>query len=103
MKSMPTQETAMALVKLLRGGQMTLPAEARKALRLKEGDYLEAEVTENRIVLKPVAVVSRDEAWHRLRQAQQAVRYVGPEPRPSPEAEEPWIFDAVEGERDGHA
>ena len=36
----------MPLVKMTRNGQVTLPAEARKALRLKEGDYLEAEVAE---------------------------------------------------------
>ena len=49
----------MALVRLLRGGQVTLPAELRQKLQVKEGDYLEAEVVENGMLLKPVAFVSR--------------------------------------------
>jgi AbrB family looped-hinge helix DNA binding protein len=85
----------MLLVKVIRNGQITLPAEARKALRVKEGDYLEAEVIEGEVRLKPVAVVNRKEAWRKLREAQAAVRYVGPEPRPSPEEEEQWIFDVL--------
>lgn len=34
----------MTLVKLKQKGQMTLPAELRRALSLKEGDLLEANV-----------------------------------------------------------
>jgi AbrB family looped-hinge helix DNA binding protein len=49
----------MALVRLLRGGQVTLPAELRQKLQVKEGDYLQAEVVENGMLLKPVAFVSR--------------------------------------------
>src|SRR5436190_1101839 len=56
----------MALVRMLRGGQVTLPAEARKALKLKEGDYLDLEVTERGVLLKPVAVVDRAKAWDDL-------------------------------------
>jgi AbrB family looped-hinge helix DNA binding protein len=93
----------MSLVKLLRGGQMTLPAEARRALRLKEGDYLEAEIVEDRLVLRPVSVVSRADGWRRIREAQRAVRYVGPEPRPGPQDEEQWIEQALEDERRRHA
>jgi AbrB family looped-hinge helix DNA binding protein len=93
----------MTLVKLLRGGQVTLPAAARKALRLNEGDYLVAEVVQNQLVLKPVAVLDREVAWRRIRAAQASVRYIGPEPRPSPEEEERWIFDVLEEERDRHA
>jgi AbrB family looped-hinge helix DNA binding protein len=92
----------MALVKLLRGGQLTLPAGARKALRLKEGDYLEAEVTEGGLLLKPVAVVDRRQAWRKIREAQAAVRYTGPEPRPSPEEEEEQVYEIVRESRRDH-
>jgi AbrB family looped-hinge helix DNA binding protein len=92
----------MALVKMIRNGQITLPAEARKALRLKEGDYLEAEVVDGEVRLRPVAVVDRKAAWRRIREAQASVRYIGPEPRPDPEEEERWIFEAVEEFRDRH-
>lgn len=93
----------MALVRLLRGGQVTLPAETRKALRLTEGDYLEAEVADGAVRLRPVAVVDRAAAWRGIREAQAAVRYIGPEPRPSPEEEERWIFDVLAEDHDDRA
>jgi AbrB family looped-hinge helix DNA binding protein len=54
------------LIKVIRHGQVTLPAEFREALALKEGDYLEAEIQEAAIVLRPAVVMSRDEAIHGL-------------------------------------
>jgi AbrB family looped-hinge helix DNA binding protein len=92
----------MALVRLLRGGQVTLPAELRQKLQVKEGDYLEAEVVENGMLLKPVAFVSRERAWKAIREAQQSVRYIGPEPRPSPEDEEEQIYEIVGEFREDH-
>lgn len=92
----------MALVRLLRGGQVTLPAELRQKLQVKEGDYLEAEVVENGMLLKPVAFVSREQAWKAIREAQQSVRYIGPEPRPSLEDEEEQIYEIVREFREDH-
>lgn len=91
----------MALVRLLRGGQITLPAETRKALRLAEGDYLEAEVADGAVRLRPVAVVDRAAAWRDLMAIVRRDKWIGPEPRPSPEEEEQWIFDVLAEERDG--
>ena len=93
----------MSLTKVTRNGQVTLPASVRQALRIKEGDYLEAEVVEGELRLRPVAVVDRKAAWRRIRAAQAVVRYVGAEPRPDPEAEEAWILDAVREFRDRDA
>ena len=90
---------AMALVKVLRTGQVTLPAELRRKFRLSEGDLLEAAEAEGGILLKPVSVVDREQTWERVLSAPKAVRYVGPEPRPSPEEEERLIFEAVEAAR----
>ncbi len=92
----------MSLIKVLRAGQVTLPADARKALALKEGDYLEAEVVEGVLRLKPISVVDRAAAWRTVREAQAAVRYMGPEPRPSPEKEEQQVYEAVGEFRDRH-
>ena len=50
----------MALVKLRRAAQITLPREIREAVRLSEGDYLEASVTEDGILLTPVSVGRRE-------------------------------------------
>ena len=49
----------MALVRLKRAAQITLPAELRKQFHLEEGDYLEAEAVEGGILLKPIAVIDR--------------------------------------------
>jgi len=73
----------MALVRMLRGGQVTLPAEARKALKLSEGDYLDLEVTDGAVTLKPVTVIDRAEADRQLDAILSRVNYVGPEPPPS--------------------
>ena len=48
----------VSLVKLTRNGQITLPAQARHAqarhaLHVEEGDYVEVRVAEDRIVLTP--------------------------------------------------
>ena len=48
----------MALVRMLRGGQVTLPAETRKTLKLTEGDYLDLAVADGTVTLKPVTVKS---------------------------------------------
>jgi AbrB family looped-hinge helix DNA binding protein len=83
------------LVKIRRAAQITLPAEVRQKLKVKEGDYLEAEVVGSTVVLKPVAVLDRKAAWNAIRDAQQSVRYLGPEPRPKPEEEEEQIHEIV--------
>lgn len=57
------------LVKVVRNGQITLPAKLREAMNIKEGDYLEIEVEEQgKIVLKPKAMVDKEkkEAWEDL-------------------------------------
>ena len=97
------REERMSLVKVVRQGAVTLPAEARKALRINEGDYLEAEVVEGEIRLKPVAVVDRKAAWRKIREAQSSVQWISPEPRPSPEEEEQQTYEMVGEFRDRHA
>ena len=56
----------MYLVKIIRHGQITLPVQLRKALNLKEGTYLEARLEEDRIVLKPVIPLEREEVVEKL-------------------------------------
>jgi AbrB family looped-hinge helix DNA binding protein len=59
--------------------QVTLPAEVRKALKIREGDYLEAEIVAEGVLLKPVAVVARKRAWERIQTAVAKVRDLKPE------------------------
>ena len=87
------------MVRLLRGGQVTLPAEVRQKLKLAQGDYLEAEVVENGVLLKRVSDVAREKAWRRVLEAPKSVNYIGPKPRPSPEEEEQWLADEIEAAR----
>jgi AbrB family looped-hinge helix DNA binding protein len=93
----------MSLTKVTRNGQVTLPASVRQALRIKEGDYLEAEVVEGELRLRPVAVVDRKAAWRRVMAQVEKDKWRGPEPRPSPEEEERWIEAAIGEMRDHDA
>jgi len=56
----------MAFVKVLRGGQITMPKELRKVLEIKEGDILEVQIEKNKVVLKPKVLVDKEHAWKRL-------------------------------------
>jgi len=58
----------MALVKLKRAAQITLPAELRKQFHLEEGDYLEIEAVEEGILLRPVSVLDPQQARKALRE-----------------------------------
>ena len=92
---------ATALMKIVRGSQITLPAEIHKALRVEKGDYLKAEVVENRLVIEPVSIMSREEAWQQIREAQASVQPT-PEQAAKPIAEqEQEIFEVVEELRHG--
>ncbi len=51
----------MTLVKIKEKFQVTIPTALRKAARLSVGDLLEAEAKGNTIVLKPKALVDREE------------------------------------------
>ena len=43
--------------------QLTLPRKALNKLRLREGDYLELRLADDRIELVPLAMVPRDQLW----------------------------------------
>jgi len=58
----------MSFVKVLRGGQITMPKELRKVLEIKEGDILEVQMEKNKVVLKPKVLVDRNQAWRKLNQ-----------------------------------
>lgn len=89
----------MALVRIKDRAQITLPPEIRKALNVGVGDYLETEVVEGGVLLKPVAVVERTKEWETLFRTLEQVRYAGPEPQPSPEEEERMVVDMIRTHR----
>jgi AbrB family looped-hinge helix DNA binding protein len=101
--SRTSKDEDMALVKVKRWAQITLPADVRRAYDLAEGDYLEVEAVENGILLKPVSVVERKRAWRELHAAAAEVRDVAPKQGQSPEDEEEAIAAAVKEFRKAHA
>jgi AbrB family looped-hinge helix DNA binding protein len=82
---------SMALVRVKRAGQVTLPAELRKQFHLEEGDYLEAEAVENGILFRPVSVVDRQAARRQLETLLDRVHAQMPPSDQSPQAQEEEI------------
>ena len=66
MESLNSGTNGMTLVRLRERAQITLPQEVRDALKVKQGDYLEAELVEGGVLLRPMAVVDREAARARL-------------------------------------
>ena len=61
-----------ALTKVRRNGQVTLPADARRRLRIEQGDYMEVRVTEDSIILTPKALIDQSQAYFWLPEWQAA-------------------------------
>lgn len=55
-----TEIPLSALVKVRRAAQITLPREIYNAAHLQEGEYLEAQLTKDGILLCPVSVTRRE-------------------------------------------
>jgi len=89
----------MALVKVKRFAQVTLPPDLRKRFNLAEGDYLEAEAVREGILLKPVSVVERQKAGKALAKLLALVHAKQPPSKVSPEEEEEWIAREVKAFR----
>ena len=97
-----TEDKEMALVKVRRAAQITLPAEVREKLGISDGDYLEAEVTDEGVLLKPVSVVERKKAWERVFKAMETVEYVGPEPEPGEDEVMEMVVSEIQAMRREH-
>ncbi|MSQ48633.1 MAG: AbrB/MazE/SpoVT family DNA-binding domain-containing protein [Deltaproteobacteria bacterium] len=89
----------MTLLKILRSGQVTLPAELRKQFNLVEEDYLEAEVLKEGILLKPVTVIERQKAGKALVQLLKRVHARQPDKGLSSEEQEDLIVEEVKASR----
>lgn len=89
----------MALLKILRSAQITLPAELRRRFNLAEGDYLEAQAVKEGILLKPVSVVAREKARKELAKVLKEVHAQQPESKLSLQKQEEWIAQEVKAFR----
>ena len=83
MDSLNSGTNGMTLVRLRQRAQITLPQEVRDALKVKQGDYLEAELVEGGVLLRPMAVVDREAARARLQDMLTCGSATGPEPEPT--------------------
>jgi len=87
----------MPYVKVLRGGQITMPKPLRQALEIKEGDVLEVLMEDHKVILKPKALADKDQAWARLKQIMDKV---GKRHRKIPEEEvEKDVLEAIKAVR----
>jgi AbrB family looped-hinge helix DNA binding protein len=83
----------MPFVRVLRGGQITMPKELRKMLEIREGDILELEMEKDKVVLKPKVLVDKDQAWNKLNRV---MAKVGERHRKIPEKEvEKDVLEAI--------
>ena len=89
----------MALLKLRRFFQLTLPAALRKQLHLAEGDYLEAEAVEQGILLKPVRVVERKKAREGVGKGRDRVQAKVPPHHKRPQEQEEERAPIIKAER----
>jgi AbrB family looped-hinge helix DNA binding protein len=89
----------MALMRVRRLAQLTLPAEVRRALNVQEGDYLEAKIVKGGVLLKPVAMVERERAWEGILHATSQVRDLKPDASKSNEEEEEEIAESIKALR----
>ena len=53
----------MELVKVTRGGQVTIPATMRREAGIEVGDYLEVQVIDGQLLLVPKQVIDKDQAY----------------------------------------
>jgi AbrB family looped-hinge helix DNA binding protein len=90
------EHSQMALVRLKRAAQITLPAELRKRFHLEEGDYLEAEAVADGILLKPIAVIDRQHARQTLREVLDRVHAKLPPSDQDPLAQEAEIAQIIQ-------
>ena len=93
----------MALLKLRRAAQITLPAELRKQFHLAEGDYLEAEAVKEGILLRPVSIIEREHARKRLLEVMDRVHAKMPTSTKDPIVEEQEIAREIKQYRKEHA
>ena len=99
----PTETQQMTLMRVRRAAQLTLSADLRKALNVKEGDYLEARIVSGGVLLAPVSVVKRQKAFAAIEAAVAKVRDLKPDPAEAVLAAEKKIAKQVSAARRRHA
>ena len=93
-------EEVMPLVKVLRSGQVTLPTSIREKLQLKQGDYLEAEVVEQGLLLKPArGAADRRGATSKVMEIVRQRKWRGPGPEPTDDEVMKMVIEEIHAMR----
>ncbi len=66
----------MAMAKITRNFQVSIPKEVRDRLHLEEGDFVEVEERDGEIVMVPKKLIDADQAWFWSREWQEGEREV---------------------------
>jgi AbrB family looped-hinge helix DNA binding protein len=53
----------MPTIKITHNGAITLPAKFRRALGLGVGDFVNAELKDGHVLLKPAKIIDAEDAW----------------------------------------
>ena len=64
------------ITQLRRRSQVTLPSEVVKRMKLQEGDNLDIDIDDDRIIIKPVLVIDRSQSWFWSKQWQEKEKAV---------------------------
>ena len=64
----------MAMAKITRNFQVSIPKEVRERLHLEEGDFVEVEERDGEIVMVPKKLIDADQAWFWSREWQEGER-----------------------------
>lgn len=70
------KETTHPLLKVKRHFQITLPSHLRKILNIQEGDFIEAEIKDAKIILKPRKLIDATQSWFWSKQWQKGEKQV---------------------------
>lgn len=81
----------MPLIQLEADGQITLPPELREALRVRDGEYLQAEVVDGAVTLRALT----DADWKAVVGIVNEPKWVGPGPEPSEDELMEEVVEAV--------
>jgi AbrB family looped-hinge helix DNA binding protein len=62
------------LSKVVRNYQITIPSKVRKVLNIKEGDLIKFELRDSEVVLIPVSIVKKEQAYFFTKKWQKAIK-----------------------------
>ncbi len=65
---------ASTISKVVRNGQLTIPAKIRKAFHIKDGDMIRFEVANHQIFITPVELIDKNQSYFFTKKWQTAVK-----------------------------